>query len=104
MIDDAARQAAEDALTQAERDRLEQIRVQRDCQNANPNFPIFDLDFIPEIHANAYDFRCCVCWNDFTRDQTVALTQCKHIMCFGCFQTEYNKVPSQCPKCRGAFP
>ena len=75
-------------------------RVERDNNDPHPTKHCFNLVYNPEIHGNAYDFKCSICYNWYLPEETLALTGCGHLFHHACFD-DFTKEPnSKCPKCR----
>ena len=85
--------------SQNSKDSLETItKLEREVTRLQNQIKLFQSnDFIKEKTTDP----CIICWADYEDTSAIAVTNCRHIFCGGCFQSMgANKASFPCPECR----
>lgn len=73
-------------------------KLEREVTRLQNQIKLFQSnDFIKEKTADP----CIICWADYDDTSAIAVTNCRHIFCGGCFHSMgANKASFPCPECR----
>lgn len=85
--------------SQNSKDVLESIaKLEREVTRLQNQIKLFQSnDFIKEKTTDP----CIICWADYDDTSAIAVTNCRHIFCGGCFHSMgANKTSFPCPECR----
>lgn len=85
--------------SQSSKDASETIgKLEREATRLQNQIKLFQSnDFIKEKTADP----CIICWADYDDSSAIAVTNCRHIFCGGCFHSMgLNKSSFPCPECR----